>query len=227
MQCKILLVEDDLKICEVVQDFFEGNSKGETTIITVHNGDDALELLYENEYDLVLLDIMLPGASGFEICKEIRKNSTSPIIFITARGREEDKLYGYSLGCDDYIVKPFSLAELYAKVQAMMKRAKGLIGQELITVGEICIDPNRYTVTLKGEEINLAPKEFALLKYLIEHKGKIVTRDELLIRIWGYDYDGNDRIVDNHIKKLRKSLGDEGKRIKTIFTKGYRMEDTP
>ena len=225
MKSTILLVEDDLKICEVVQDYFQGSSRGDYCVTVVSHGDFALELLYENEYDLILLDIMLPGINGFDLCREIRKKSITPIIFITAKGCEEDKLYGYSLGCDDYIVKPFSLSELYAKVTAMIKRSKGLIGGEQIVIGNISIDPVCYRVVVKDDEINLAPKEFALLKYLAEHKGMIVTRDELLIRIWGYDYEGNDRIVDNHIKKLRKCLGEEGKRIKTVFTKGYRLEE--
>ena len=226
MKYNILLVEDEQKIAEGIMDYMNGmEAEYETCFTWADDGDKALELVYENEYDLVLLDVMLPGADGFEICRVIRAKSYVPIIFLTARGREEDRLYGYDLGCDDYVVKPFSMAELQAKIQSFLRRSKGLwTKNQVIQVGDIKMYPDRLLVEAAGEEVRLAPKEYAMLKYLMEHKGMIVTRDDMLVRLWGYDYDGGDRVVDNHVKKLRKALGDSGKLVKTVFAKGYRME---
>ena len=183
------------------------------------------DLFFDNQIDLVLLDIMLPGMSGFEICRELRKNSTVPIIFITAKGLEEDILYGYSCGCDDYIVKPFSFNQLNAKMMALLKRSKGMIIEDRLVCGDIVLDPVHLTVFAKGEMVELAPKEFALLKHLMENKNIVLSRDTLLTKIWGYDYGGSDRVVDNHIKKLRKALLSSGAQIKTKFKNGYSMEE--
>ena len=220
---QVLLVEDDAQIREVITEYFNG--KEEIQISIARDGEEGLDFVYETEYDLILLDIMMPGLDGFQLCREIRKNSIVPIIFLTARGREEDVLYGYDLGCDDYIVKPFSLAELYAKVKALLNRSKGLVGTRLLQCGKICVNPATLTVTVEGNEVILPPKEYSILKYLLEHKGVLVERETLLTRIWGYDYEGNERGVDNRIKNLRKELGDAGKQIRTIITKGYRMEE--
>ncbi len=225
MSYQILLAEDDSQIREVIEDYFTEKSNGNFHLQIARTGEEALDAVCEKEFDLCLLDIMLPGASGFEICRAIRQNSIVPIIFITARGGEDDILYGYRLGCDDYIVKPFSLATLYAKVLALLKRSKGLVVSAELTCGNIVLNPAQFTVTVKGEDIDLPPKQFALLKYLMEHKGLVVERDTLLTRIWGYDYEGNERVVDNHIKKLRKALKDSGRQIKTIITKGYKIEE--
>lgn len=220
---QVLLVEDDAQIREVITEYFNG--KEEIQISIARDGEEGLDFVYETEYDLILLDIMMPGLDGFQLCREIRKNSIVPIIFLTARGREEDVLYGYDLGCDDYIVKPFSLAELYAKVKALLNRSKGLVGTRLLQCGKICVNPATLTVTVEGNEVILPPKEYSILKYLLEHKGVLVERETLLTHIWGYDYEGNERVVDNRIKNLRKELGDAGKQIRTIITKGYRMEE--
>ncbi len=220
---RILLVEDDVQICEVITEYF--HNKGEMQITVAYDGEEGLEYVYEKEYDLLLLDVMMPRLTGFELCKEIRKESMVPIIFLTARGREEDVLYGYDLGCDDYIVKPFSLAELYAKIKALLNRSKGLVGKQLLQCGEITMNPATFTVTVSDEEIVLPPKEYSILKYLLEHKGELVQRETLLTRIWGYDYEGNERVLDNRMKNLRKELGDAGKQIRTIITKGYRLEN--
>ncbi len=225
MTYHVLLVEDDRQIREVIEDYFSGKNENAFAITTAKDGDEGMERIYEQEWDLVLLDIMLPGMDGFTLCRELRKSSTAPIIFLTARGREEDILYGYDLGCDDYIVKPFSLAELYAKCSALLKRSKGMVGSNRISCGKISICPSTLSVKVDDTEVELAPKEYALLKYLIENKGRVLERETLLTRVWGYDFDGNDRVVDNHIKKLRNSLGDAGKQIKTVFGKGYRMEE--
>ena len=197
---KILLIEDDLQICEIIEKYF--SNKG-TDIFSVHNGSDALEIAGGDvgNYELVLLDIMLPDADGFTICRKIRKNSNIPVIFITARAREEDILQGYDTGCDDYIIKPFLLSALYAKCDALTRS---------------------LTCYSDGIEIELPRKEFEILKYLIEHKNCVIDRNTLLDRIWGYDWFGNDRVVDNHIKKLRKALGSAGGQIKPLWEEAIR-----
>lgn len=225
MAYKILLVEDDAELREIIADYFEEKSQGAFTIETAMTGGEGQERCLENEYDLVLLDVMLPEVNGFTICQELRKNSDVPIIFITARHNEDDKLRGYHLGADDYVVKPFSLAELYAKVTALIKRTKGMVrDDEIMTVGQIKLNPFRYRAYINNEEIELAPIEFNLLKILMENCDRVVSRDTLLNRVWGYDFEGNDRVVDNHIKKLRKSLGEAAAQIKTIIKIGYKME---
>lgn len=226
MAYQILLVEDDRQIQEILADYISDKSGGMMKLTLAKNGEEGLERFYETEFDLVLLDIMMPGMDGFALCRQLRQQSIVPIIFLTARGKEEDILYGYHLGCDDYMVKPFSLAELYAKMNALLKRAKGMTGKNEIICGDIVLNPVRLTVSVKGEPVNLPPKQYALLKYLMEHRSMVVERDTLLIRIWGYDYEGNDRVVDNHIKKLRRALGEAGSQIKTIIKRGYRMDES-
>ncbi len=222
---RVLLVEDDNRIREIIADYISDKGEGVMELVLAEDGEKGLERFYEMKFDLVLLDIMMPGMSGFELCRQMRQQSIVPIIFLTARGREEDILYGYAMGCDDYMVKPFSLAELFAKMTALLKRSKGMVcGNELIC-GSIVLNPVKYTVLVKGEKIYLPPKEYILLKYLMEHKGMVVERNTLLIRAWGYDYEGSDRVVDNHIKKLRRALGETGSQIKTVITKGYRIDD--
>ncbi|MDO5154464.1 MAG: response regulator transcription factor [Eubacteriales bacterium] len=222
---QILLVEDDKRIREVISDYFANQSELQIELQMVDNGAAAMDLLYENTYDLVLLDVMLPGISGFDICREIRRDDDVPIIFLTARGREEDILYGYDLGCDDYIVKPFSLATLQAKVKALLNRAKGTVLCEELTVGNISLNPRKMEVKVGTQIIELASKQYLILKLLMENKGVVVSRDTLIVRIWGYDYDGEERILDNHIKKLRQALGEEGKCVKTVIRKGYKIVD--
>ena len=185
---KILLVEDDLQICKVIQKYFSDNG---TEITSVTDGHSAIQLVENeiNNYSLVLLDIMLPGADGFTICRTIRRNSDIPVIFITARGREEDILYGYSLGCDDYIVKPFLLSALYAKCCAIIRRTAQQ-AETVLTCGAITLD---LTCFVNGEEVELTPKSFAILYYMMEHKGWVINRDTLLNKVWGDDYFGIDR----------------------------------
>lgn len=221
MAYKVLLVEDNPQITVAISDFFIGKSDGELEIISAKNGDEGLFKIYETEYDLILLDIMLPGVNGYTICQEIRKKSTVPIIFITAKIHEEDMLRGYDLGCDDYVTKPFSLKELYVKVWALLKRSKGLIGSNVLSCGDITLNPTTCLVKVKEEIISLPPKEYEILKYLMERKEQVAKRDVLLSHIWGYDYEGSDRVVDNHIKKLRQALGSSGKQLKTVVAKGY------
>ncbi len=224
MAYRILLVEDDAELREIITDYFMDKSEGAFNIESAKTGDEGLDKIVENEYDLVLLDVMLPEVDGFTICKELRKDSDVPIIFITAKHNEQNRLYGYNLGCDDYVSKPFSLAELYAKVMALIRRSKGLIRDEVMTLGKIRLEPFRYTVYVDEVEVTLRPKEYAILKILMENHHKVMSREILLIRVWGYDFEGNERIIDNHIKKLRKSLGEAGSQIKTVIKVGYKLE---
>lgn len=225
MEYHILLVEDDKYIREMIEDYFSEQNEPTFVVHSAKDGDEGMEMIYGQEFDIVLLDIMLPGTDGFTICREIRRKSICPIIFLTARGREEDILYGYDLGCDDYIVKPFSLAELFAKVSAMVKRAKGMVGVKQFTCGSISLNQATFEVRVDDQEIELPPKEYAILKYLMENQSRVVEREVLLTRLWGYDFEGNERVVDNHVKKLRKALGNAGGQIKTVITKGYKLEE--
>lgn len=225
MKYNILLVEDDKYIREIIEDYFTDKLEDTFIIHTAPDGNIGMEMIYEQEYDLVLLDIMLPGVDGFTICRELRKKSICPVIFLTAKGQEQDILYGYGLGCDDYIVKPFSLAELFAKVNAMIKRAKGMVGAKELVCGAISLNPVTFEVKVKEKQIELPPKEYAILKYLLENQKRVIRREVLLTTIWGYDYEGNERVVDNHVKKLRKALQDAGVQIKTVITKGYKLEE--
>lgn len=224
MVFKILLVEDDPEIREIIIDYFTQKSSGTLDMDLAATGLEGQLKSTNNDYDLLLLDIMLPELDGFTICRELRKTSDVPIIFLTAKQDERDILHGYNLGCDDYVTKPFSLAELYAKSMALLKRSKGMIGKEIMTAGRIKLDPYRFRTYVDDEEIVLAPIEFAILKALMENQGRVLSRDVLLTRIWGYDFDGNERVVDNHVKKLRKALGDAAIHIETVFKKGYKME---
>lgn len=219
---KILLIEDDTEICEIIRNYFCG--KG-TEVEAVHNGGEAFDMIRAGKVDseLVLLDIMLPGTDGFTLCRQLRMNSDIPIIFITARGREEDILSGYDLGCDDYIVKPFLLSVLYSKCEALVRRAGAAKEEKQLKCGSIALDTRTLRCFSGGSEVELPPKEFAILRYLLEHENWVVSRDTLLDRVWGYDYFGSDRVVDNHIKKLRKALGSAGSQIKTLVGRGYKL----
>lgn len=224
MSYKLLLVEDDEKICEVIYDYFTGKDAGRYEVFVANDGYRGEELLYEQDFDIILLDVMLPRLDGFSLCREIRKSNNVPIIFITARGREEDVLYGYELGADDYTVKPFRVSELYAKVNAHLNRSKGMVLEKKLRVGGICLDAFNYTVNVEDEEISLQPKEYTLLKYLMERKGETIDRETLLAKIWGYEFEGTERVVDNHIKNIRKKLGEQGRHIKTVVKHGYKIE---
>lgn len=206
MNYQILLIEDDPQICEIITDYLSTVPNPSFEVDTAVNGSLGIERIYEKRYDCILLDVMLPETDGFEVCRELRKFSDAPVIFLTARGREEDKLRGYSLGGDDYIVKLFSLPVLHAKLKALINRDKGCVREAVLKAGAITLEPDKYRVTLDGVSVELSSKEYALLKYLLEHKNKLCRREELLIQIWGYDFEGNERTVDNHVKKLRTKL---------------------
>ena len=218
---KILLIEDEDRMREIITDYFK--DKG-SKVISTCSGLEGLSILEEEECDLILLDVMMPGIDGFTVCKEIRKNSELPIIFITAKSDEEDQLYGYALGADDYVTKPFSLGILYAKVLSLIKRAQGMIIENQLQINNICVDMRRLDVFVGETRIKLAPMEYRMLVYLIKNKNQVITREQLILRLWGYDFEGNDRVIDSHIKKLRKALGKSGKVIQTIRKVGYKLE---
>ncbi|MGN1433487.1 MAG: response regulator transcription factor [Ruminococcus sp.] len=223
---KILLVEDDKNISEMLCDYFTEKSSNSIVIEIADNGKKGADMAYENTYDLLLLDIMLPQLNGFEICKEVRRFSDVPIMFITARCAQDDILTGYALGCDDYIVKPFSLPVFYNKVNALIKRSKGLVRSSLLNFGTLSLNPNNGIVISDEKEINLPAKEYLILKVLLENKGCVVSRESLIKTAWGYDSDVDERALDTHIKNLRKALGDNSKMIKTVVKRGYRIGES-
>lgn len=219
MELRLLIVEDDHLIAEAAADYFTG--KG-WTAETEEDGLQVLDLLRRKNFNLILLDVMLPGADGFSLCRKIRKISDVPVIFITARVMEEDKLNGYSLGADDYVTKPFSLPVLYAKAMALTGRIQG--SRTYLEAGSLKADRKSHKVWSHGELLLLPPKEYDMLVFFMENPGRIFSREQLLIRFWGYDFDGNERVVDNHIKKLRKAMGSCGCVIETVRKSGYRLE---
>ena len=218
----ILIVEDNIELLELVADFFR--SKGSFEVDTASDGNSALSLISGKDYDIAILDIMLPGANGFEVCKALRGKSKCPIVFLTALGNESNILKGYETGCDDYVVKPFSLKVLYAKCLALLSRTEAELNKELVLeCGDIKLYPLRMEVEAGGSKVTLAPKEYFLLKVLMENKGMVLGRDRLLDLVWGIGFDGSDRVVDTHIKKLRKSLGSSGNAIRTVIGGGYKI----
>lgn len=217
----VLLVEDEKRMQEIVSDYFK--AKG-CQVICANNGLEALELLAERNFDLILLDIMMPKLDGFSVCRQIRKTKEVPIIFITAKVEEEEALHGYALGADDYVTKPFSLSVLYAKTMALIKRNQGKVIEEKLWAHEICVDCRTHEVRVEGQLIKLEPMTYRLLVYLMQHKNQVLTREQILMKLWGYDFEGNDRVIDTHMKKLRKTLGKSGKFIKTVIKVGYQLE---
>lgn len=225
MKYRVFIVEDDPVIRSLTEDYFVSKSNGEIETETAGNGLEAMEMLAENTYDLVLLDVMLPDIDGFSVCRKLRQENNVPVIFITARTREEDKLFGYDIGCDDYVTKPFSLAELFAKSRALLKRASGSVINNELKCGSITVDMQSHQVIVSGKTVELPLKEFEILKFLIKNKNQVIDRDTILDVIWGRDYFGRDRVVDNHIRKLRSALGSAGKQIKTVIGNGYKITE--
>ena len=222
MDYKILIVEDEPKLREVLCDFFY--SKGEHAF-EARDGMEALALITEQEFDAVLLDIMMPKLDGLSVCRAVRKNNDVPIVFLTALSDEEDKLMGYELGADDYVTKPFTMSVLYAKLMAIIKRnQRNVLAGDRMEASGITLDLARKKVFAGKREVVLTPKEFALLRCLMQNKNMVMSREQLLIKCWGYDYDGESRAVDTHIKRLREKLGEHATCIKTVIKAGYRME---
>ncbi|MBO5517361.1 MAG: response regulator transcription factor [Firmicutes bacterium] len=222
---KILIVDDEAKIREVIREYAEFNhyETGEA-----EDGMQAVNMCLNDHYDLVIMDIMMPKLDGYSACKEIRKDKDIPIIMLSARGEEYDKLFGFELGIDDYVVKPFSPKELMARVAAVLARRNASENQtpsaELAS-GGLVVNKNSRTVTIDGKRIDVTLKEYELLVYLMENKNIALSRDKLLQDIWGYDFFGDDRTIDTHIKNLRGRLGDYRDKITTVRGIGYKFED--
>ena len=217
----ILVVEDEQRLREIIRDYFHAHG---LLCDLAEDGQKALECLRQTDYDAVLLDIMMPGPDGFTVCREIRKRSGVPILFLTALGGEEDMLHGYALGADDYVTKPFSLAVLLAKTRAVLARSRGGRLTETLTCGAVTLAPDSRSCTVNGNEVRLTAGEFDLLLCLMRNKNQVLSREQLLDKVWGLDFEGGDRAVDVRIRSLRAALGKAGEQIKTVFKAGYRME---
>ena len=217
-----VLMEDEARLREVLCDYF--SSKGELPV-EAENGVQALARLEEEPFDAVLMDIMMPELDGLSVCRAVRRTSDVPILFLTALSDEEDKLLGYELGADDYITKPFTLSVLYAKTMALIRRSRGTMRSgDRLEVGGIALELSAQKVYVNRKEVALTPKEFALLRCLMQNKNMVMSREQLLVKCWGYDYEGESRAVDTHIRRLRDKLGEEAGRIKTVIKAGYRLE---
>lgn len=221
MAMHVLIVEDDPALRETISDYF--GSKG-WQITEAANGEDALEKVNETSFQLILLDVMLPKLNGFAVCRRIREDSDVPVIFITARVMEEDELNGYSLGADDYVTKPFSLPVLYAKAMSLMSRVRGEAPFRSLRRGDLEADFRKRQILVQGAALPLAPREYEMLLFFMENPGRVFSREQLLIRFWGYDFEGNERVVDNHIKMLRKAMECSKCNIRTFRKSGYCLE---
>ena len=216
----ILIVEDEKKMQEIIVEYMQ---RGGHICFTADDGIDALVVLKSNPMDLMILDIMMPNLDGFSVCKIAREMSNLPIIMLTAKGSEDDKLKGYDLGADDYMTKPFSPKVLLAKANALLRRSS-LLPADTINAGKISLVPASHKVFVNGKEIVLTHKEYDVLSLCMVNPEQIFSREQLLNRIWGYDFEGTTRTVDTHIKTLRQKLGDEGKHIVTLIRSGYKFE---
>lgn len=219
---KLLIAEDDFRIREAVRAFF---SKRDFKVCEASDGLEAVNIIKEHEFDIVLLDVMMPGLDGFSVCKILRQDSDTPVIFITARTAEEDQLRGFQLKADDYVTKPFSLPVLHAKSVALIERNKGTIRNNFLEATGISVDLTNRKVTVDDSMVETQAKVFSLLVYLMENRGRILTRDQILNHVWGEDAFCNDRVVDTTIKKLRSILGERSGCIKTIIKVGYKFEE--
>ena len=220
-QLKILIVDDEARMRKLVKDFL--TIKGFRTV-EAQDGEQALEMFFQQrDIALILLDVMMPKLDGWQVLKEIRKHSTVPIIMLTARGEERDELQGFELGVDEYISKPFSPKILTARVEAILRRSNAISG-DVIETGGISIDKGAHQVTIDGVPVELSYKEFELLTYFVENQGLALSREKILNHVWNYDYFGDARTIDTHVKKLRSKMGEKGDYIKTIWGMGYKFE---
>lgn len=220
---KILVVDDESRMRKLIKDFLV---KSGYEVIEAENGEQAIDLfLSMKDIALLILDVMMPKMDGWEVCREIRKNSKVPIIMLTAKASEADELKGFELGVDEYISKPFSPKILVARVEAVLRRSNAMAAEEVICVGDILIDKSAHQVTVDGKVIELSYKEFELLTYFAENPGIALSREKILNHVWNYDYFGDARTIDTHVKKLRSKLGEKGgEYIKTIWGMGYKFE---
>lgn len=219
---KILVVDDESRMRKLVRDFLV---KQDFEVLEAGDGEAALDVFYrEKNIALMILDVMMPKMNGWEVCKEIRENSKVPIIMLTAKGDESDELLGFELGVDEYISKPFSPKILVARVEAILRRSNKLMEGQAVETGGIVIDKAAHLVTVDGQRIELSYKEFELLSYFVENQGIALSREKILNHVWNYDYFGDARTIDTHVKKLRSKMGDKGDYIKTIWGMGYKFE---
>ncbi|MCR4610824.1 MAG: response regulator transcription factor [Lachnospiraceae bacterium] len=221
MAAKILIADDESRIRKLVSDYM---TKEGYEVAQASDGQEALDKFYAEKPDIVILDVMMPEYNGYEVCEEIRDTSDTPIIILTAKDTEKDELNGFSKGADEYISKPFSPKILVARVNALLRRSN-VIGEEtMLEAGEIMVDINAHTVTVHGKNLELSVKEFELLCFFINNQGIALSREKILDNVWDYDYFGDARTVDTHVKKLRAKLKDYGKYIHTIWGMGYKFE---
>lgn len=219
---KVLMVDDESRMRKLVSDFL--TRKG-YQVIEAGDGEEAIDKFYEDKnISLVILDVMMPKMNGWDTCRQIRKNSNVPIIMLTAKSDEASELNGFDCGADEYISKPFSPKILTARVDALIRRSYSIDSSEMIDVGGIVINKAAHIVKINDEEIELSFKEFELLTYFVDNKGIALSREKILNNVWNYDYFGDARTIDTHVKKLRKKLGDKGDYIKTIWGMGYKFE---
>ena len=220
MANKVLVVDDEKLIVKGLKFSLEQDGM---QVECAYDGEEALECARKNSYDMILLDIMLPKMDGMEVCQQIREFSDVPIIMLTAKGEEQDELHGFDLGVDEYISKPFSPKILVARVGAVLKRSNQVKASKL-ECGGIVIDKAAHQVTIDGKEIELSFKEFELLTYFMENRGLALSREKILNNVWNYDYFGDARTIDTHVKKLRSKMGEKGEYIHTIWGMGYKFE---
>lgn len=218
----ILIVEDEKNMQDIIVEYMQ---RGGHSCFTADDGIEALMILKNNPMDLMILDIMMPHLDGFSVCKIAREMNNMPIIILTAKSSEDDKLKGYEYGVDDYMTKPFSPKVLLAKVIALLRRSSS-VSLDALSIGKITVIPSSHKVFIDGQDIILTHKEYELLYFFMMNPEQIFTRDQLLNRIWGYDFEGTTRTLDTHIKTLRQKLGDEGKHIVTLIRSGYKFEVT-
>ena len=218
---KILVVDDESRMRKLVRDFLV---KQDFEVLEAGDGEKAVEIFYDNkDIALIILDVMMPKMDGWEACREIRRYSQVPIIMLTAKSDEKDELMGFDLGVDEYISKPFSPKILVARVEAILRRTNAM-GEERKEIGGIVLDQAAHEVTIDGKQIELSFKEFELLTYFIENQGIALSRERILNNVWNYDYFGDARTIDTHVKKLRSKLGEKGAYIKTIWGMGYKFD---
>ena len=219
---KILVVDDESRMRKLVRDFLV---KQNFDVLEAGDGEEAVDIFFkEKDIALIILDVMMPKMDGWQVCREIRKYSKVPIIMLTAKGDERDELQGFDLGVDEYITKPFSPKILVARVEAILRRSNLLTNDNVISAGGIELDKAAHQVKIDGQEIELSYKEFELLTYFLENQGIALSREKILNNVWNYDYFGDARTIDTHVKKLRSKLGEKGEMIKTIWGMGYKFE---
>ena len=224
MSGRLLVVDDEVQIRNMIKKYavFEGYQ-----IVEAADGMEAVELCRSQRFDLIIMDIMMPELDGFSACREIRKTSSTPVLMLSARGEEYDRIHGFEVGVDDYVVKPFSPKELMMRVQAILKRSAAALGEkdkEIFSFEGLTVDFTGRIVTVDGQKAELSPKEYDLLFYLVRNRNIALSRENLISNVWGYDFYGDDRTLDTHIKMLRKSLGQYSKCIVTLRGVGYRFE---